>query len=168
MCPWEVLCAWSGACRTRSPFLSRSAQFPFLVAEPRNVAIELVLHLPKLDVSVTVAVLQLERAMSREVARVVLPAESSVSEEVSSDEELPGQSDMWCPLLEAAYHHSIGGYLAMNMCHGSMAALSQTCHFALCVNPVARASTDLFFTLCDMHLEHERVSQEACMQRRYE
>ena len=141
---------------------------PFLAAEPRNVAIELVLNLPKLDLSVTVAVLQLERAMSRDAARVVLPAESSASEEVSSDEELPGQSKKWCPLLEPAYHHSIGGYLAMSMCHSSKAALSQSCHFSLFVNPVARSSTDQRLTLCDVHPEHERVSQAAFLQRKHE
>ena len=78
------------------------------------------------------------------------------------------QSNLWCPLHEAAYHHGIGGYLAMSMCHGSKAALSQTCHLALFVNPVARASTNLFLTLCDVHLEHERISQAACLQRRRE
>ena len=62
-----------------------------LAPEPREVAIELVLNLPKLDLSVTVAVLQVERTMSRGAARVVLPAESSASEEVSSGEELPVQ-----------------------------------------------------------------------------
>ena len=87
---------------------------------------------------------------------------------VSSDEELPGQSNIWCLLLEAAYHHSIGGCLPMSMCHGTKAVLSQTCHFALFVNPVARASTDLFLTLCDVHLEHERVSQAACLQHWHE
>ena len=47
-------------------------------------------------------------------------------------------------------------------------ALSQTCHFALFVNPVARASTDCFFTFCDVHLEHERDLQATCLQRRHE
>ena len=61
-----------------------------------------------------------------------------------------------------------GSFLAMSMCHRSMAALSQSCHLVLCVNPVARASTDQFFTLCDVHLEHERVSQATCLQRRHE
>ena len=74
------------------------------------------------------------------------------SEEVSSDEELPSQSNMWCPLLEEAYQHSIGGYLAMSMCHSSKAALSQSCHFALFMNPVARSSTDQFLTGSDVHL----------------
>ena len=145
------------------PISFQICQPPF-VAEPRNVAVELFLNLPKIDLSVTVAVLQLEPAMSRVAARVVLPAELSASEEVSSDEELQGQSNMWCPLLEAAYH-SIGGYLAMSTCHSSKAALSQSCHFALFVSPVARSSTKQFFTLCDVHLEHERASQEACLQR---
>ena len=66
---------------------------------------------------------------------------------------------MRCPLLEAAYHHSIGGFLAVGRCHSSKAALSQSCHIALFVNPVARASTDPSFTSCDVHVEHERVSQ---------
>ena len=60
-----------------------------MAAEPRDVAIELVLNLPKLDLSVTVAVLQLERVVSRDAARVVLSAESTAREEVSYDEELP-------------------------------------------------------------------------------
>ena len=107
------------------------------------------------------------RFMSRDAAPVVLPAESFASEEVS-DEELPSQSNMWCLLLEAANHHSIGGNLAMIMCHSSKAALSQSCHFALIVNPVARSSTDQFLTLCGVHLEYERVSQAACLQRRQE
>ena len=85
--------------------------------------------------------------MSPDVARVVLPAESSAGEEVSSDEELPRQSNMWCPLLEAGYHHSIGGYLAMSMCNDKKAPLSETC-FALFVNSVARAATVVFLTLC--------------------
>ena len=48
-------------------------------------------------------------------------------------------------LLEAAYHHSIGALLALNMCQSSKAALSQSCHIAVFVNPVARSSTDEFF-----------------------
>ena len=79
----------------------------------------------------------------------------------------PGQSNMWCPLLETAYHHSIGAFLEMSVCHSSKAALSQSCHFALFVNPVARSSTDEF-TLCDVHPEHERTSPAACLQRRHE
>ena len=54
------------------------------------------------------------------------------------------------------------------MCHSSKAALSQSCHFALFVNPVARSSTDEFLTLCDVHLEHERSSQAARLQRKHE
>ena len=75
---------------------------------------------------------------------------------------------MWCPLLEAAYHHSIGALLAMNTCHSSKAALSQSCHFAVFMNPVARSSTNEFFTLCDVHMEHERTALVTCLQRRHE
>ena len=51
-----------------------------------------------------------------------------------SDDEEPGHSNMRCPLLEAVYHHSIGGYMAICMCR-SKAALSQPCHFAVFVLP---------------------------------
>ena len=53
------------------------------------------------------------------------------------------------------------------MRHSSKAARSQSCHFAFFVNPVARSSTDEFFTLCDAHLEHERMAQAASLQRRH-
>ena len=43
----------------------------------------------------------------------------------------------------------------------------QSCHFALFVNPVAHASTDLFFTFCGVHVEHERDSQATCLLRRH-
>ena len=82
--------------------------------------------------------------MSRVVARVASLAGSSASDGFSSDEEWPGQFNMWCPLLETA-HHSIGAFLALGMFHSSKAALSQSCHFALFVNLVARSSTDEFF-----------------------
>ena len=75
---------------------------------------------------------------------------------------------MWCPLLEAAHHHSIEGYLTMSRCHSSKGALSQSCHFSLFVNLVARSSTDQFSTLCDVRLEHERVPQAATLQRSHE
>ena len=70
--------------------------------------------------------------------------------------------------LFRAYHHSIGAMLALSMCHSSKAALSQSCHFAVFVNPVARSSTDEFFTVCDAHLEHERMAQATSLQRRHE
>ena len=105
--------------------------------------------------------------MSRAAARVESTEESAAGGADSSDDELPGHSNMWCPLLEVAYH-SIGAFLAMNTCHSSKATLSQSCHVALFVNLVARSSTDEFFTLCDVHLEHERTSQAACLQRRHE
>ena len=105
--------------------------------------------------------------MSRVVARVASPTGSSASDGFSSDEELSGLSNMWCPLQEAAYHHSIGAFSAMSMWHSSKAALSQSCHCALFVNLVALSSTDEFFTVCDVHLKHERSSQAAFLQRRY-
>ena len=76
--------------------------------------------------------------MSRAAARVE-PTEGS------SASDLFGRGGARA-LLEAAYHHSIGGFLTMSTCHRSKAALSESCHFALFVNPVARTSTDQFFT----------------------
>ena len=60
--PGEVLRAQSGPCRTRGHFLRfRPAPF-FVAAALLNVVIEPALNLPELDLSVSVAVLQLERS----------------------------------------------------------------------------------------------------------
>ena len=106
--------------------------------------------------------------MSRAAARVEPATVPTAREADSFDDEVPGQSIMWCLLLEAAFHHSFGGFLAMCMCHRSKAALSQSCHLALFVNAVARASTDRFFTFCDVHLARECDSQATCLRRRHE
>ena len=95
--------------------------------------------------------------MSRELARAVSTAGSADDDDASSGEEFPGHPNMWCPLLEAAYHHRIGALLALNVCHSSKAARSQSCHFGVFVSPVARSSTEEFFTLCDAHLEKRRA-----------
>ena len=86
----------------------------------------------------------------------------------SEAEASEGRSNMWCPPLEAAYHHSIGGFLTGCMCHRNKAAVSQSWHFALFVNRVARASTDRFFTFCDVHLAQEHDFQATWLQRRHE
>ena len=106
--------------------------------------------------------------MSRAAARVESTTDLTGSEADFPDDEVPGQSNMCCPLLEAAYHHSIGSCLDLSPCHRSRSALSQSCQFTLFVSTFARASTDPFFTLCDVQLEHERTSQAACLQRRHE
>ena len=85
---------------------------------------------------------------------VSLSAWTAIEAGSSDDEEL-GQSNTWCPLLEATDHYSIGGHMAMCMCHRSKTALSPSCHFVVFVNPVAHASTDRFFTFCDEHLTQE-------------
>ena len=159
--PGEVLRALSGTCRTR-PISCVSAKFPFCVL------IEPAPDMFKLGLTASNAAYQREFYMARDGARAASSVGSAASDGASSDEDLPVHSNMWCSLLEAAYHHSIGAFLAMNMCHSSMAALSQSCHFAVFVNPVARSSTHEFFTLCDVHSEHERTTQAACLQRRHE
>ena len=70
--------------------------------------------------------------MSRELARAVSTAGSAADDDASSDEELPGHSNMWCPLLEAAYHHSIGTMLALSMCHSSKALHRRVLHLVRC------------------------------------
>ena len=101
-------------------------------------------------------------------AQAVSTAASTASDAGYTDDFAPGQSNMWCPLLEEVYHCSIGGDTAMIMCCGGKAALSQSCHFCVFVNPVARVSTDHFFTFCDEHLAQERDSQAECLRRRHE
>ena len=167
----SVLCAVCGSCRrgvvrrsllSNCPVLGKfcvpslvhfapgaischfSARSLFLAAAFLDVLIELAPMPPKIELSFSVAVLQPEQFMSCAGARPGSTVGSATSEGISSDEEVPGQSNMWGPLLEAAYHHSIGAFLATSMCHRSKAALSQSCHFALFVKPVARASTARF------------------------
>ena len=57
----EVWRAKSGPCRARGPLISRFGQLLFLAAVLLVVAIEPVLNLPKIDLSVSIAALQLER-----------------------------------------------------------------------------------------------------------
>ena len=121
--PEEVLRASSGPCRTRS--ISCPFSFVVLQAALLHVLIELALNLRQCRCASAGA------SMSRAVARVVSPA-ASASDEFSSDEEVPVQSNVWCPMMEAAYHHSIGAFLAMSVCHGSKAALSQSTSSSRC------------------------------------
>ena len=75
-------------------------------------------------------------------AQAVSPTASTASNADCTDDEAPSQSNMRCPLLEIVFHYSVGSCMAMMRCHRSTAALSQSCHFAVFVNPVARASSD--------------------------
>ena len=147
---------------------SGPAHFLRFCPAPFCVLIEPAPGLFKLGLTASNAAYQREFFMARDGAPAASSVGSAASDGAASDEDLPGHSNMWCSLLEAAYHHSICAFLAMNMCHSSMAALSQSCHFAVFVNLLARSSTDECFTLCDMHLEHERTTQVACLQRRHE
>ena len=208
-----------------------SAQLPFVAAALRDVLTSLRLTSPSSTLPSESLCSSLGLAMSRESARAVSAA-GSAADDASSDEELPGHSNMWCPLLEAAYHHSIGALLVgqcaillgerrdeehfnvhirdtveagpsywrghalwrewylMILLPASMggfpcrvmrdrrqsvttlffskAASSQSCHIAVFVSPVVRSSTDEFSTLCDAHVEHERMAQSASLQRRRE
>ena len=53
-----------------------------------------------------------------------MTAGADACDESSSDEEMPGAANMWCPLLCAAYHYTIGECLAEDMCSRSVADLS--------------------------------------------
>ena len=105
-----------------------SAQLPFVAAVLRDVLTSFGLTSPSLTFPSASLCSSLELAMSRELARAVSTAGSAADDDASSDEEVPGHFNMWCPLLEAACH-SIGAMLALSTCHSSKAALSQSCHF---------------------------------------
>ena len=53
-------------------------------------------------------------------------------------------------------------------CHSSRSALSQSCHFALFVNQLRARPLTASSRYATCNLEHERVSQAACLQRRHE
>ena len=80
----------------------------------------------------------------------------------STDEEMPGEDNMWCPLLCAAYHYYIGEYLAQYMCYCSRANVSQTCHFAVFINPIERESIDQFFHRFENSSERDNVASRTC------
>ena len=85
----------------------------------------------------------------------------TASEAGSSDDEAPGQSNTWCPLLEAVYERFLGHVPLQQGCFVAVVPLRASW------TPVARASTDRFFTFCDVHLAQERDSQSMCLQRRH-
>ena len=91
---------------------------------------------------------------SRATARTVSSTVQAASEAGSSDHQAPGQSNMWCSLSvrQCATTALAVSWPCVCACHRSKAAFSQSCHFALFVKAVARASTDCFFTFCDVHL----------------
>ena len=80
----------------------------------------------------------------------------------STDEEIPGEENMCCPLLCAAYHYYIGEYLAQYMCYSSKADVSQTCHFAVFINPIERDSIDQFFHRFEETRERDNVASTTC------
>ena len=53
-------------------------------------------------------------------------------------------------------------------CASAGRSLLQSCHFAVFPNPLARSSTDRFFTFCHEHVAQERDSQAERLQRRHE
>ena len=165
--PWGGFACLVWSMSQQGPISCPGSPSSLVAAALLNVAMEPALNLPKLHLSVSDAVLQLERlclVLQHEwfSRRSRPPAKKS-----PQTRSCQGQSNMWCPLLEAAYQHCIGGFLAVSTCHSSKAALSQSCHLALFVDPVARSSTDQFFTLCDVHLDHQGVSQAPRLQRRH-
>ena len=126
--------AWSSPCRTRGPFLSYShPASSAAVAVPRNVSLSSRLDQPKLDIS----------------SRVT--EASPATDAGYSGEEAPVQSR---------------GALSQRRCTASGTTwprprataaprFRSRATAAVFVIPVARASTDRFFTLCDEHLAQE-------------
>ena len=67
---------------------------------------------------------------------------------------------MWNPLLCTAYHYYNGVRMAEFMTYCSKANISQTCHFAVFLNPVERESMDWFFHI--MQEPNDNVASTAC------
>ena len=80
----------------------------------------------------------------------------------SSEDEMLGEANMWNPLLCAAYHYYNGVRMAEFMTYCSKANISQTCHFAVFLNPVERDSMDWFFHIMQDPNEHDNVASTAC------
>ena len=170
--PGEVLRALSGPCRTRGPSLEFSCP-ALLLSQQRcvNVLVELALDLFKLgilpsasprtslgvgDVSCRWHELRLYGGVFRQ--RWFRPQMRSC----------PGSPTCGAPLSGGSVppqHRRVAVVGHAPQQQGC--SFSKSCHFALFVNPVARSSTDEFFTLCGAHL-HERTAQAASLQRRDE
>ena len=97
------------------------------------------------------------RTLARAMAHV-----NACEASTSTDEEMPGEDNMWCPLLCATYHYYIGERLAQFMCYYSKANVSQTCHFAVFINPIERESTDRFFHRFEEPRDSENAASTAC------
>ena len=80
----------------------------------------------------------------------------------SSEDEMPGEDNMWNPLLCTAYHYYNGVRMAQFMNYCSKANISQTCHFAVFLNPVERESMDWFFHIMQEPNERDNVAPTAC------
>ena len=80
----------------------------------------------------------------------------------SSEEEMPGEANMWNPLLCTSYHYYKGERMAQFMTYRSKANISQTCHFAVFLNPIERESMDWYFHIMQDPNEEENVVSTAC------
>eukprot|EP00450_Noctiluca_scintillans_P001854 CAMPEP_0194494136 /NCGR_PEP_ID=MMETSP0253-20130528/12134_1 /TAXON_ID=2966 /ORGANISM="Noctiluca scintillans" /LENGTH=78 /DNA_ID=CAMNT_0039335207 /DNA_START=45 /DNA_END=281 /DNA_ORIENTATION=+ len=58
----------------------------------------------------------------------------------SEDEELPGEENQWCPLLDLSYHHCVGPVLLQSLGTAGAVRVSGTCMFAILIAPVVRDS----------------------------
>ena len=87
---------------------------------------------------------------------------NACDDSTSTDEEMPGEDNMWCPLLSAAYHYYIGQRLAQFLCYHSKANVSQTCHFAVFISPIERESVARFLHQFEPPRGSEDAASTAC------
>ena len=80
----------------------------------------------------------------------------------SSEEEMPGEANTWNPLLCTAYHYYNGERMAQFMTYRSKAYISQTCHFAVFLNPIERESMDWYFHIMQDPNEGDNEVSTAC------
>ena len=101
------------------------------------------------------------------LAKLISTRESSMTDGMysgtsSSEDDMPGEANMWNPLLCTAYHYYNGVRMAQFMTYCSKANISQTCHFAVFLNPVERESMDWFFHIMQEPNERDNVASTAC------
>ena len=101
------------------------------------------------------------------LAKLICTRESSMTDGMysgtsSSEDEMPGEVNMWNPLLCTAYHYYNGVRMAQFMTSCSKANISQTCHFAVFLNPVERESMDWFFHIMQEPHERDNEASTAC------
>ena len=67
--------------------------------------------------------------------------------DASSEDELLGEQNQWCPVVELCFHCTVGCVLVKASGVRSAMRVSDTCMFAILITPANRESQDKFFVV---------------------